>query len=91
MSAPKKPTPDLIQAAQEMAEHRRGELALPMRKAIPPDTVDAQHTSTVKRWLEKPGFKKVFEKEYKDFLASDKSECDGIHNVGNPSDTSHNS
>jgi hypothetical protein len=28
-------------------------------------------TSTVDRWLKKPGFKKAFDKEYKDFLLSE--------------------
>ena len=31
---------DLVQAAREMAAHRRGELALPTRKVTPPDAVD---------------------------------------------------
>ncbi|MDX2094849.1 MAG: helix-turn-helix domain-containing protein [Alphaproteobacteria bacterium] len=39
---PKARTPehDLIQAAREMAAHRRGKLALPTRKVTPPDEVD---------------------------------------------------
>ncbi len=36
----RKPEHDLIQAVREMAAHRRGELALPMRKVMPPDAVD---------------------------------------------------
>ena len=31
---------DLVQAAREMAAHRRGELSLPTRKVTPPDAVD---------------------------------------------------
>jgi hypothetical protein len=49
------------------------------KKQKPPhDLINAaQEISTVKRWLDKPEFKKAFEKEYKDFLASEESEGDG--------------
>jgi len=34
-------------------------------------TTTKKKTSTMGRWLKKPGFKKSFEKEYKDFLLSE--------------------
>ena len=40
MAKAPQPEHDLIQAAREMVAHRRGALALPMRKVTPPDEVD---------------------------------------------------
>lgn len=34
-------------------------------------TTPKKKSSTMDRWLKKPGFKKSFEKEYKDFLLSE--------------------
>ena len=35
-------------------------------------TTDSQKISTVDRWLKKPNFRKLFDREYQDFLASEK-------------------